>query len=184
MHNIRFSTFSETAKKNNMVSCILSSVKSHGDGYGTERINFNDFVFESYEAAEKFVLSDPGFYAGCACKYRDLDALPDTQKEKDLEKRIGEIYATMLKYTEEHSIQKRKANTIACPKCQSKLNKSYLHSDFCPLCHCDLRSQTTVAQIKKYKERIDKSKKQLQAERIKRNNQAPIKWLVKWEFHS
>lgn len=74
-----------------------------------------------------------------------LETLKQKQRKLELQKQ---------KYLEKHSIQNLKAEYISCRKCGSKLKKSLLSNDLCPLCRTDLKSGAITNRIKEYDKQI------------------------------
>ena len=97
--------------------------------------------------------------------------------------RISETAKKARAYAEEHSVKKLKAAFIGCPQCGSKLRREHLRSDFCPLCHTDLCSNTTLERLKRFRTVEEELREKLKQEQIKQKKLASVKWLVKFEYH-
>lgn len=68
-------------------------------------------------------------------------------------------------------------------------NTRYGYADhLCPVCRGELRSKTVVDRIEKFEAKIEELKSQIKDEEqsmsLKVSSKAPVKWLIKYEYHS
>lgn len=185
MHQIIFENFSEKTSISEINDYVKKYVNSHGDRYGTTRVNVLDnAICSNYEEAyDKINNAQNGFYEGWAVKFYDYSNITPTKRINELVDKKAETKQNKAAYIEAHSIHTFKANLIGCPKCGSKLKKDFLRTNYCPVCHSDLRSETTLETIKRYDARIEKYEKMITDEKMKQKKQAKIMWLVKFEYH-
>ena len=85
---------------------------------------------------------------------------------------------------------------MRCPTCGSKINLRYMAKNarygyadhLCPVCRGELRSKTVVDRIEKFEAKIEELKSQIKDEEqnmsMKVSSKAPVKWLIKYEYHS
>ena len=150
-----------------------------------------DRIYDTREDAEEAIRRfDKGFYSDHAVLFRDTDAVAKTTtKQHDtIVKRIDTLSKQREEYVAANHADCRKSAYIGCPSCGSKLRREYLMGrDKCPVCGGELRSETVMGRIASYDARIKDAKKQLKAldrKHAKRvSEHAPVKWLVKWEYH-
>lgn len=140
-------------------------------------------VYECYEDAEAAIRDfDRGFYDDHAVLFHDARDL-DNAAIRRFDKQISDTKQKLRDYIDSSHVNTRKAAFIGCPCCGSKLSREHLYRDTCPLCHTDLRSETVLSRIKGYEDKIEELKKKIVEERKKLASKAPVKWLVKYEFH-
>lgn len=182
MHQVIFKSFSEKTSISEINNYVEKYVNSHGDRYGTTRVNVLDNVtYGNYdEAYDKIISARNSFYEGWAVKFYDCSNVTPTKRVNELMEKKAETERNREAYIDAHSIRTFKANLIGCQKCGSKLKKDFLKTNQCPVCHSDLRSETTLETIKKYDARIANYKKIIAEEKKK---QAKVMWLVKFEYH-
>lgn len=141
---------------------------------------------EAYDCINKH---DDGDYDQLAVRFRDANIKPDASKKYNvLGKKLSSLKA---EYQHKNSIAYAttvKSEYVGCKHCGSKLSARYIqNTNKCPLCRSDLRSPTTLANIKRLQERILEAEEQFKAEKEKLNKKlsksAEIKWLVKVEYH-
>ena len=103
------------------------------------------------------------------------------ERRKNEEKKKAE-------YAKVHSVSTFKAEYVGCQECGSKLKRTLLRSESCPLCRAELRSKTTMETLARYDNNICELNERIQEERLKIEKKniakAKIKWLVKIEYHT
>lgn len=107
-----------------------------------------------------------------------IPLIVESKKMKDIRERIEEEQRKCEEYGQKHSVLTFKASYVSCPKCMSKLNKDYLKNDKCPVCHSDMRSDTTKATLERYKKKITSLKKEYEEQRKNKKN---IKYVLFYE---
>ncbi len=187
-HNIEHYDYHENVSKN-QVQKDLDTYVSHctwqEGGGGIDPIRWNDFICEDYDSAVKWIEKhDKGWYDCLAVKYKE----PIRTKEKsakviELEKKVSE---TGKLYNDRCNVLYPKTRTseyIGCGKCGSRLASKYLNTNHCPVCHADLRPETTLKAIAAAKAKWNRAQDSL-FEYIKNHSKKEIRWLVKIEYHT
>lgn len=186
MHNIIRWTYSEKTSIKQIENEVVNYVRSHGDRYGTDRIALlSSKPFENIDDANAYINDmDRDFYGGYAVKFYDYSKAKNTAKINELNAKLDETIKKRVEYIETHHVKHFKASFIGCAKCSSKLSKQYLTSDKCPVCHNDLRAESTLERIASFDKRIKEYQEKIKQETQKQKDKAEIKWLVKFEYHS
>ena len=201
-HNIHYATYPENVNKK-IVQNEWDEYAAHEDWQEgcsglPGKIRWLDHVCDTPEEAEEYISShDKGNYDQLAVKFRDTNSIPTSSaKKKSLIKQIASYEEKKKLFDQAHSLANQKSAFISCPYCKSKLARQYLGkadsrigSEGCPLCGAkDIRSSYVQERLKKFQERIDKWRAQLKEEEQslakKVAVKAPIKWLVKVEYHT
>lgn len=141
-------------------------------------------VFDSEEDAEEYCNSKSHLWArnyNVMVPFRDTSCAKNTKRIQTLEERKNKEIEKLTEYQKTHSIASFKSKLITCPKCESKINKNYIHNDICPLCRTDLRSDTTKTTLARYKSKIKKLEKEIVQEKAKQKEKLPIHYLVMYE---
>lgn len=192
-HNIKYADYPENCNKAK-VEKDWNTYVAHEDWQEgasglPSPIRWIDQVCDSYEDAHRYIEEhDKGWYDQLAVKYRHYPTLVKTKKLLDLEQRSTALSKKL--YDEECKVRTKemKSAYVSCKKCGSKLSTEFLNSNFCPLCHNDLRSPTTLNSIKRLKEQAKAVKKAADEEYRKccekQKKKAEIRWLVKVEYHT
>lgn len=193
MHNIEHYTYSEDVDKKK-VENELNSYVSHqtyqesGSGLYS-RIRWIDIVCDNYSKAKQYIEDhDKGWYDQLAVKYREYPKLEPSKIMLSLEERRKNEESKKSEFAKAHSVSKLKAEYVGCQECGSKLKRTLLRSESCPLCRAELRSKTTMDTLKRYENNIQELNERIQEERLKLEQKniakAKIKWLVKIEYHT
>lgn len=141
-------------------------------------------VFNGYEEAEvtlegrrsEWSRNYTGYVA-----FRDIDSVKESKQLMELKKKIDTEREKEIRYGLDNNVKDQKADYIGCRKCGSKINKSYIQANRCPVCDFDLRSDTFKKRMAGYQEKIDKLMKELNEEKKKNAAKAPVKYLVMYE---
>lgn len=138
---------------------------------------------DSYKEAEEFLRYSPEaerYYRkyDTAVRFLDYSDVTPTKKMLDLKHRLDETVQKKADYAEKHSVKNFKADFVGCPGCGSKIARRFIHADKCPLCHKDLRSETTIKTIKGYDEKIKELGKMYDEAEKKNKKKAKVMWAV------
>jgi len=190
-HNIRYATYPENVNKTK-VQKEWDDYAAHEDwGEGCTglpgKIKWLSNTFKSYEEAQSYIERiDSGYYDQLAVRYCEYPKLKPSKTLENLHrialdanKRYNDL-SLMPHYKD------MKSCFISCRKCCSKINREYLTSNNCPVCHADMRPDSTlkrIAQLKKSAKNADKnyiSRQKYEQEKTK----PTINWLVKIEYHT
>ena len=202
-HNINYMTADRNVKKNRVIAEIDYEVEHvaweecgryHGNlTWHDDKIYPDENA--AYKAIEEF---DNGCYDDHAVLFHDTHAVEQkpTKKLETLRKRLEDEQKKRDEYIVLHRVTHRKSEFMGCPTCGSKINLRYMsknvrygYSDhLCPVCHGELRSKTVVDRIEKFEAKIEELKNQIKDEEqsmsLKVSSKAPVKWLIKYEYHS
>lgn len=188
-HNIRYASYPEKVNKNAVQKDWDHYVRMEDWQEGASGLPnpirwIENPVYRSREDAEEAISKlDKGWYDQLAVKYYEniprktdskLKELEDARTEamKEYDKRSTTVYPATLQ-----------ANLITCKKCGSKLAKSYLKYNHCPLCSEDLRPDHILKSIAAAKAKYDRRIKEVEDYKKKHSNKN-ICWLVKIEYHT
>ena len=195
-HIINKAVFSKDWAKAEIIAEISEEVEDYGDAhmpYDASQMHWHETpVYRDREAAELAIKTfDNGLYDDHAVLFHDCDdALPTAEVER-LEERIRAEKAKKLGYIDSHRVTNRKSDSVTCPKCKSRISLAFyreakepeFYKGLCPVCQAELRPKSTLDRIRAYDAKIGELKKRLAVERRKGSEKAPVKWLVKYEYH-
>lgn len=192
-HIIDYDVYSEKVSKS-YVQEKWDKIAYGREGSGLpNKIRWLDITLNSYEEAKEYISKvDKGWYDCLAVKYKDFDisSIKAPKKLQELKDRCSRLEKEYREISNIVECKTFKSQLITCKQCNSKLNKDYMHSNKCPLCGNDIRSDTTKKRIKaKYdallsiRQQIEEENKKLLTKQSKQINNATIRWLVKVEYH-
>lgn len=84
----------------------------------------------------------------------------------------------MLMHSLSTMVENLQAKYIGCKHCGSKVNKDYIHNNSCPVCHNNMLSDTVQKRLDAFNARIDGLKASIVAEKERRAEKAPTRYLV------
>lgn len=182
MHNIVTVSYPASMSRSEIMSKVDEYVRSHGSGWGTDCVRFLDEPIQDNESAAQEVLKSnaDNHYGGYAVRYYNTSGV-STAQTKVIDIKIQKTIDKKAEWVLAHSIHNLKANLITCVKCGSKLNKSYIKGEKCPLCYADLRSKSVLERIKGFDDKIALLRKE-KGEICK--PKAAVMWLVWFEYNS
>jgi len=189
-HNINYYTFPKNCNKRDVEDGINEEVchKTYEEGghglYGPIRW-IDSTVYPDYQAAHDAIdRLDRGNYDQLAVLYRTMPKGATSKKRDELRIRIADTSAKHNALDREIAARSFKAQYVGCKGCNSKLNREYITSNRCPVCGIDMRSDTTLARLAGYKEKLEKLNEELRKEEQKLAAKGEVKWLVKIEYHT
>lgn len=186
MHNIGYIEKPENVNRSWVLDLICDEACREGDGYSGP-LKWHDEIqpLENRAAAEeKLKQLDKGWYDDHAVRFYDYSDAKPTKRIDELQKRIAETRDKMRVYAKEHSVLTFKAEFIGCTGCGAKLPRKLLHSDYCPVCRHDMRSDTTLKKLEEYGKKIEQLADQIAEEKKKQPKAKKVMWLIKYEYHS
>lgn len=140
-------------------------------------------VYPDYDSAEKAIQShDKGWYDCLAVRYYE----PERSYHSDKLEQLQQKYRDLLDiYHAKNNVWANglKAEYVSCRKCGSKLKREYIHTNACPLCHADLRPESTLKAVEAAKQRYEKARNACD-EYLAKHAKKNVKWLVKIEYHT
>lgn len=189
-HEMHYDTFKVTTSKKDIYNEVNDRAIEEGDYHSSlSAIKFyENECFNSREDAERFISEHDSFYGQLAVKFKQTDFEP-SKKLKALYSKTSEAFREYGEINCMFFAKDFKSDTIGCKQCGSKLSRKYLHSNFCPLCHNDLRPATLRKRIEAAKAKYEKCQEQQKTcekeERLKNiaKGKSQTFWLVKTEFH-
>ena len=141
-------------------------------------------IFNGYEEAEEALEGKRSEwsrnYTGYVA-FRDLESINKTKRIIELKEKIESEKEKKIRYGLDNNVKDQKADFIGCRKCGSKINKTYIQANRCPVCDFDLRSDTFKKRLAGYQQKIDKLVQELNEEKKKNTAKAPVKYLVMYE---
>ena len=189
-HQIEYRTYTERKDKKSIESEINLYVKKatwQEGGCGLENgIRFIDKVMPDYQSAMAFLeQNDRGWYDCLAVKYKELPSGKSTKKLDDLKEKLRIAYTEYELENRKVVASDFKSDFIGCKNCGSKIRREYLNSNFCPVCHADMRSDTIKKKLASMNAKVNKLRNDIKEEEKKlAEKSGQICWLVKFEYHS
>ena len=189
-HAIYYLDFEENVSKDKIVAEANEMAEYESDSRSglPGNIRWLNHICDNREQAHEFIeKNDDGWYDQLAVKYRKYPPCTPTKALLKLKERLEKEREKKSAYAKAHSIASFKIEFIGCPHCGSKLKRTLLRGNSCPLCGTELRSKTTMETLKRYKENIQNLEKQIYEEECKINKRniknSKLMWLVKIEYH-
>lgn len=189
-HNIKYFTYKEDVNRKR-VQAELDNYVAHEDWQeGCGGLNSpirwieNCGVLNSYDEASEYIKShDKGWYDSLAVRYKEFDgkvfsALKKARERFDVAKKKWLDLENKLHYADV------KADFVSCRNCGSKISRKHLDSNGCPVCDADMRPQSTLDTLARYKTNVDKARESVLEERKKATQKGKTMWLVKIEYHT
>lgn len=190
-HNIKHLIYKEDVNRKK-VQADLDNYVAHDDWQeGCSGLNSpirwieNCGVLDSYEEALEYIKShDKGWYDSLAVRFRDYDGTETAAIKKAREKVTAAIKKSNELNYKLH-FENVKAVLIGCRKCGSKISRQHLKGNNCPVCGFDMRPQSVLDTLAKYKRDVEKADALLKREKEKAVlKHSKTKWLVKIEWHT
>lgn len=192
-HMVRMETYEENVSKSKIQKGFDEWASQLGKKEGVRALNgqirWINKTFNTYDDANKYIdkYYNSGSYEQVAVKYLEYPKNIQTKKFKDLNKKYIKC---LLKYNEVASkvhYKNVKAQFVSCPNCLSKINRDFINSNSCPICHGEKRPKSTLEMIERHKAVLKDLSNQILEEKIsfeqKAKKQAKVMWLVKVEAH-
>lgn len=192
-HNIDHWVRPENVNKKAFEADINEYVRQHTRGEGghglDSSIRWIDHICDNREDAMEYIRShDKGWYDQLAVKYYDYPKLEPTKTMLALQERLRAEQEKRVAYAAAHAVTTFKAEYIGCPECGSKLKRTLLRGNACPLCRAEMRSKTTMETLQRYDANCAELSKKIKEEERKMQGkmrkQAKVMWLIKTEYHT
>lgn len=188
-HIVNYITADKNANRRNIIASIQEEVyhedwQEDGSYHGNLTWHENkiyDCRQDAYDAIDKF---DKGWYDDHAVLFRDLDAVSPTKTMENIKFRIEETRKAKADFVDSHHVRDRKSALIGCEHCGSKVAREYIPTtDRCPVCRHDLRPESTRERVKRFDAKVRELEGRYLEAQKKLVAKAPVKWLVKYEYH-
>lgn len=184
MHSIQHQEYPATWTLKQITADVTNYVQHHGDCYGTTSVRVpTQKVFGDIDEAADYLRDNINDYDGLAVQFLEFDDVEDTEKIKELKRKISDTLVKKQQYFHDHSVRNRKAAYIGCPNCGSKLNREKLSRERCPVCYAELRSAETLKHLASFDDKIKGYQKKITQELLKQKEKAQVKWLVQFAYH-
>lgn len=192
-HNIDYWDRQECVNKKDFEEDINNYVRQHTRGEGghglDSPIRWIDHICDNREDAMEYIRShDKGWYDQLAVKYYSYPKLEPTKTMLTLQERLRAEQEKRVAYAAAHAVTTFKAEYIGCLECGSKLKRTLLRGNSCPLCRAEMRSKTTMETLQRYDANCAELSKKIKEEerkmQEKMRKQAKVMWLIKTEYHT
>ena len=189
-HNIQYYSYAASSDTRKIAAEMNEHVQNatwREGGHGLDSpIRFIDRTMADYEEAMEFIKNnDKGWYDQLAVKYRSIPQGKTSKKIEDLKAKLSAARQEHYALNSEIAAKSFKADYVGCRHCGSKINRTYIKSNFCPVCHGDMRSDTTQKKLQTLAAKIKKLEQDLrEAEKAFAAKYSEIFWLVKIEYHT
>lgn len=186
-HIINYKAEPENVNRSLVMASIIEEAEDQGDAGYYGPLHWHDEIspLENEEAAKKRIemLERGKSYSDHAVRFYSYHGAKTTSKMAEYQERIKKLQAQKAKYAADNSVLHFKADYIGCKNCGSKVSRKHLRSDFCPVCHSDLRSETTKTTLLNYDARVRELWDKIDAEKKKQKSAKKTMWLIKYEYH-
>ena len=189
-HNIKYYSYpasTDTRTINTELDNYARKATWQEGGHGLHSpIRFIDHTLDSYEEAAEYIKNhDKGWYDQLAVKYRTIPNGKTSKKIEELRVKLSDARRDYHTLNSEIAAKSFKADYVGCKHCGSKINRTYIKTNFCPVCQSDMRSETTQKKLQTLKAKIEKIEQELKdAEKAFVQKNAEVFWLVKIEYHT
>ena len=188
MHNIEYYSYDEKVDRKK-VQKKLDEYVAHEDWqegctglYRDIRWLDKESICEDREAAVKRIEAlDRGDYDCLAVRYYMIET-PDNQRMRDLNQKVVNARLAIEESEESVYVYKLSSEFVTCRNCGSKIRRTMIESNHCPVCGGDLRPDYLLKKEEALKEKYTKAVNAASAYR--RTGKKRAVWLVKIEFHT
>lgn len=186
-HNIKHATYPENVNKNKVQKEWDHYVKmedwQEGSGGLPNKIRWiEDTIYASRSDAYAAIAKmDKGWYDQLAVKFYESDIDPSDHHWIDLNERMAAATKELENRKNILYPATLQSNLITCKNCNSKLARTYLNSNFCPVCNTDLRPESMKTSIKAAKSKYDHRVSEIEKYKSRHKK---VNWLVKIEYHT
>jgi|GEM_PF-895217 len=200
MHEMHTEVFSMKTSKEKITVKMDSYARRYGEYHqGIGRINWKDGMkpFSNEGEAYDYICHNLfGDYEQVAVPFlRTENVEAQVKGHPRLEASYRKVQEARQKAydarNECHNLEQRfhfgqaKAAYISCRHCGSKISRDYLKTNYCPVCHADMRPKSTLDAIsskKKKAEELEEKASSLDKE-LRKKLKSEEMWLVKIEYH-
>ena len=187
-HNIKYYEYPRNVNKNS-VKKNLDNFVAHEDwqegcsGLYNPIRWLGDKIYSSEEEAHEAINKlDKGWYDNLAVLY-EMAHEPKDDNVTALQKKVRDAHDEYVRRDSILYSQTVTSALIGCKKCGSRLVRTYLKTNKCPVCHEELRPEHMIKSVEAAKNKWDRSNRDLR-EYTKKHGKREIMWLVKIEYHT
>lgn len=188
MHNIEYYTYPENCDRAKVKAEIDDFVAMEDYQEGCSGL-YNPIrwieteIYPDYETAQKAIEKmDRGDYDNLAVRYIDFQRYTDAKVE-ELQEKVMDAYKELNRRDNIIYANTVKAAYITCKVCGSKLSRTHLTSNKCPLCRTDMRPESLKKIVDIARKKWETAQKNLVQYRRKKAKKT-VMWLVKFEYHT
>ena len=184
-HVVNYYTYDLDCKRQDIIEELEEECEYNSDSRSglPNPIRWLDVTLADYDEAVKYIEKHQReWYDQVAVKYKQYPSHSTSKAAIILEGRIKKQLDSLDKIVMESHVSNRTSEYIGCEMCGSKLKRTLLRGDCCPLCGTDLRSKTNLDRIQNAKSKLEELRLK-QDEQIKKDCKPVVKWLVKIEYH-
>lgn len=188
MHNIEHYTYPKDVDKKKVQKELdrHAAEEDYGEGctgLGSSIRWYENKVYENRDEAEKAIEKmDNGWYDQLAVLYKS-NKKPRDNKIKELNDKCRLAYEEYIRRDNIKYPQTVTSTYIGCKNCGSRLARTLLNSNRCPVCHNDLRPEHMLKTVAAAEKKHQKILHDI-AEYEKKKGTPEINWLVKIEYHT
>lgn len=200
MHEIHTEVFSMKTSKEKIKTVMDSYARKHGEYHqGIDRIDWIDSMEpfsnedEAYEYVRKYLFGDYEQVAVPFLRAENVEAQvkghprleASYRKVQEARQKAYDARNECLNLERRFHFGQAKAAYISCRHCGSKISRDYLKTNYCPVCHADMRPRSTLDSIsskKKKAEELEEKASSLDKE-LRKKLKSEEMWLVKIEYH-
>lgn len=191
MHNIEHRTYDEKCDKQAVKDALDKYVayEDRGEGcsglYKPIRWIEKAGIQSDYDAACKYLeLYDRHDYDNLAVRYYEFrEPEGNNKKITELKDRIKTAWDRYCGLDRQVWAQSVTSEYVGCKHCGSRLKRSYIRANVCPVCRGDLRPETTINRLASLKNSHEKAMAALDDYK-KTHGKKLVKWLLKFEYHT
>lgn len=187
-HNIEHFTYPKSVNKT-QVQKNLNNYVAHADWQeGCSGLDkpirwLDNKIYESEEEARKAIEKlDRGWYDQLAVLFKESHT-PDDEKIKELRAKAAKACHEWNKRDRVIYADTVTSAFIGCKKCGSRLARTYLHRNTCPVCSAEMRPEHMLKSVSSAENKWKKAENDI-AEYIKKKGKKEVMWLVKIEYHT
>ena len=188
-HSIEYFTYRENTQKAKKQKLVIeqemnryAALCGHREGSGGlgRPIRWYEEVCDTYTEATEKLDRAAGRGDQLAVRFRQPK---QNAALREAQKKVGAAYPRLNSMDQALHFADAKAELIGCKHCGSKIAHKYLRSNYCPICHQDMRPASKLKQIEQAKAAVKKAEDNL-LKVGKANATDNIYWLVRIDYHT
>lgn len=156
-------------------------------GNPIDGVRWTNMQFNSYEEAKEYFYSHDYSWGATGFTFKEVDIEKKSAKLIKLEERLKNAKKTYQEFASYVPHRDMKSNFIACKTCGAKIPTQRYNENYCPFCRQDLRSNTNLVKLQRYKEIMEtlqrEYEKEYKAEYMKKIDKAKIYYGVFVDVH-